>query len=56
MTAVMLERRAMQREFEEALDRRLVAGDAGHHDVARAGLGLLAGDDEVTREDARLDH
>src|SRR5205807_10051153 len=29
------------------LDRRLVAGDPGDDHVALAGLGLLAGDDEV---------
>src|SRR5690606_17432427 len=40
----------------EGLDRRLVARDAGHHDVPRVGGRLRPADDVVAVEDAGLDH
>ena len=40
----------------EPLDRRLVVGDAGHHDVALLGVGLLADHHEVAVDDAGVDH
>ncbi len=40
----------------EAFDGAFVAGNASHHDLAEFGCWLNPHDDEVTIEDASIDH